>query len=183
MKSERGFSLLELVVTVLVLGVVAAMAAPSFTRMMLRNRLNAAANELVAGLQTARMEAIRTNARADMCPSTDGSTCAGSNWGRFIVLSRKNGTDTVVRDVELNTASLSIIGSSNVTASDPNRIWFMADGFVRTGTAAAPTRTASLGVCTTRLPAGNALDVQVDVSRISVAPPATARATCAAPPN
>lgn len=178
---SRGFTLLELLVTVLVLGVVMAVAAPAFNQMVARSRINAAANELVAGLQTARMTAVRINGRGEICPSTDGATCSGSDWRRFIVVARKGTNATVERDVELNSGNMVVIASPSVTAGTPNRIWFLADGFARTGTAATPTQAGAIGVCTTRLSGENARDVQINVSRINVF--RKARAACGAPAN
>lgn len=179
MKLARGFTAVELMVTVAVIAIVAALAAPNFNSMIQSSRLTAGANDLVAALQLARMEAIRSNGRVDVCPSTDGAACGGADWRRFIVLRRRD--TTVVRDTQMNGTNLSVIGSSNVTTTTPNRIWFLADGFVRTGNETTPTQVASLGVCTTKLASDNARDVTVNVSRISVQK--TSRAACGAPAN
>lgn len=181
MKVARGFTAVELVVTVAIVAILAALAVPSFNSMILGSRLTAGANDLVAALQLARMEAIRLNARVDVCPSTDGTTCSGSDWRRFIVASRKGGTTTPLRDVQMSGASLTAVGSSNVTAAAPNRIWFLADGFVRTGSDTAPTQLAAVGVCTTKLSSGNARDVRINMSRVSVKK--EDRAACGAPAN
>lgn len=181
MKIARGFTLLELMITVALLGILAALAAPSFNSLIQSSRLTASANELVAALQMARMEAIRTNSRVEVCPSTNGSSCAGSDWRRVIVLRPTTTPATVVRDVAMEAGSLSAVGSGNVTATTINRIWFMADGFVRTGSLTAPTQVATIGICTTRLSKDNARDVRINVSRISVEK--ATRATCAAPTN
>lgn len=179
MKLARGFTAVELMVTVAVIAIVAALATPSFNSMIQSSRLTAGANDLVAALQLARMEAIRSNGRVDVCPSTNGTACGGTDWRRFIVVRRRD--TTVVRDVQMNGANLSAIGSSNVTATTPNRIWFLADGFVRTGSETAPTQVAAVGVCTTKLAADNTRDVRVNMSRISVRK--DARASCGAPAN
>lgn len=179
-----GFTLIELLVTLAVLALAVVLAAPSFQGIIARNRLTAAANELVATLQIARTEAIRLNKRVVLCPSTNGASCQGSDWRRVIVFVDANadgnpgGTgDSVVRDVTASAGGVAIQGSSNVSSS--NRIWFAADGLVRAGNPA--TRVGRLSVCSTRLPvAENSREVRFAVSRISVAT-ASGTAACIAP--
>lgn len=58
-RGERGFTLVEMLVTLTVFAVLISLAAPSFTRMMLADRITAQTNELVMGLNAAKSEAIR----------------------------------------------------------------------------------------------------------------------------
>lgn len=67
-----------MMVTVSVLGVLAAIAAPSFNNAILGNKLAAFANDFVGASQLARSEAIKRNAIVRLCRSADGATCAGS---------------------------------------------------------------------------------------------------------
>lgn len=67
-----------MMVTVSVLGVLAAIAAPSFNNAILGNKLAAFANDFVGAAQLARSEAIKRNAVVHLCRSTDGASCAGS---------------------------------------------------------------------------------------------------------
>ncbi|WP_165782394.1 GspH/FimT family pseudopilin [Solilutibacter silvestris] len=172
-RRERGFTLIELMVTVAVLAIVAAIAAPSFTQLILRSRLTSTANEVVAALQLARMEAIRRNGSTDVCPTTDGSTCSGANWSRFIVVSHKGG-DQVVREVVLAQQAVAI-GNADTTAGS-NKIGFGADGFAIVGGG----RQGGVLVCMPKLPAASStMQIDVQVSRVTVTPSNSAVAGCA----
>lgn len=56
---QRGFTLIELMVTVTVAAVLLGIAAPSFSRLIANNRLATQTNEFVGGLNLARSEAVR----------------------------------------------------------------------------------------------------------------------------
>jgi len=60
-KNEKGFSILELVVTIAVIGVMASIAIPSFSSWIPNYRLRNAAMDLHSNLQLAKMQAIRDN--------------------------------------------------------------------------------------------------------------------------
>ncbi|HYJ39397.1 MAG TPA: GspH/FimT family pseudopilin, partial [Steroidobacteraceae bacterium] len=66
-RRQRGFTLMELMAAIAVLGVLSAVAVPSFTNLINRNRLTSQANELLSSIQFARIEAIRSNARVTFC--------------------------------------------------------------------------------------------------------------------
>ena len=97
----QGFTLIELMVTVVVVGILAMVAAPVMTALVNNSRISGQTEELVTSLQLARGEAVRRNARVTICPSTDGSTCAAStSWARWIVhgMDTTAGVDDVIRD-------------------------------------------------------------------------------------
>lgn len=71
-----GFTLIELLVAVTIIGILLALAAPSFTKMLERNRLRGAAEQVFTDLQLARTEAIKRNAEvwvtfSDASPTTN----------------------------------------------------------------------------------------------------------------
>lgn len=78
-KNNSGFTLIELMVTVAIVGIFASIALPSFARLIENNRVTTATNELVSGLTLTRSEALKRSADVTMCASTDQTSCSGSN--------------------------------------------------------------------------------------------------------
>jgi len=61
MRKQRGVTLIELMVAISVLGILLALAVPSFSRMIQDAQNRTAAESLLNGLQLARAEALRRN--------------------------------------------------------------------------------------------------------------------------
>jgi prepilin-type N-terminal cleavage/methylation domain-containing protein len=82
MKNDRGFTLIELMTAILVLGILLGFAIPNFREMTRNNRIAAAQNSLLTALNLARNEALHRNVTVSICASTDGSTCASdvTDW-------------------------------------------------------------------------------------------------------
>lgn len=77
----RGFTLIELLVAVAIGATLLVMAAPSFSELILNNRLTGHLNQLVSHIHYARSEAIRRGKRAMICISSDGTNCSNvSHW-------------------------------------------------------------------------------------------------------
>lgn len=85
----RGFTLVELMITLAVIGILAVIATPSMTALVNANRVNSAAGELVTAMQIARSEAVRRNARVSVCGN---AACSSTNWNQVVVV-HANPTD------------------------------------------------------------------------------------------
>ena len=97
--SSRGFTMVELMITVAVMAIVAAIATPTMTAMINNGRVAGQTEELVSSLQLARAEAIRRNARVTVCAGT-GGVCSGSaTWGNWTIFGRDNTLAVPVNDV------------------------------------------------------------------------------------
>jgi type IV fimbrial biogenesis protein FimT len=65
---QSGFTLVELMVTIAVLAILAAIALPNFRSMIRRNGVSTQINALYSDLQYARSEAITTRSFVSLCP-------------------------------------------------------------------------------------------------------------------
>lgn len=86
-----GFTLVELMITVAVLAVVAAIAFPSFRGVLQSNQVASTSNEVVATLALARSEAIRSARGSGVCASRQGTACDGAWSDGLMVWSDENG--------------------------------------------------------------------------------------------
>lgn len=88
-RGSRGFTLIELIVTVVILAILVTLIVPSFNNASLSSKLSGFANDLVASAQLARSEAIKRNSNVTMCASEDGDTCgttAGWELGWIVIV-------------------------------------------------------------------------------------------------
>lgn len=102
----RGFTIVELVVTVAVMAILLAIAAPSFKEIMLGTKLTSQANSLMASAHLARGEAIKRNQQVRLCASSDGASCTGSWQQGWIVITA---TDAVIQSQQALPAGLQVI--------------------------------------------------------------------------
>jgi len=84
MKEDRqgGFTLIELMFTVVVLAVLLGIGIPSFREFTQGSRMATAANNLLADFNYARSEAIKRRQPVTICRSDDEATCT-TDAGRF----------------------------------------------------------------------------------------------------
>ncbi len=125
MQKYSGFTLVELLITVAVFGILAAIAFPQMTGYSDNNRLVNQINNLSANLQYARSEAIR-RVRNITVETLDGTNKWQSGWQVYID-SDNSGTaqaSELLRVVASLGTTTTFLGSGAV----PNRVIFTPNG-------------------------------------------------------
>ena len=81
MRGDRGFTLIELMITIAVLAVLLVAVAPAMTDMILNNRMSAFSSDLMADLAAARSEALKRSQRVVICKNSGtNASCGTGNW-------------------------------------------------------------------------------------------------------
>ncbi len=96
MNTQRGFTVIELMIAVAVVALLLTVGVPSFSSIIEQNQLSTQVNDLISTLQYARSESIKTGRSITVCKSINGASCITSGgyeggWIVFIENSPVNG--------------------------------------------------------------------------------------------
>jgi type IV fimbrial biogenesis protein FimT len=172
----KGFTLIELMVTVAVVAILIAIASPSYRFLVLNNRMAAQSNEMLSALQLARAEAVNRGTRVSVCKSANGTACTtaltwAQGWIVFIdggTAGTVDGSDTVLRVFPALAGGSTLVGIGNVS----NFVSYQGNGTTTLATGAVGT----ISLCPQAPATVAGRDIQITASgRSSVLnPPATA---------
>jgi type IV fimbrial biogenesis protein FimT len=90
---SKGFTLLELIIIIAILGITMAFAAPGLSTMMANNRISSDASDFAAALQLAKAEAVARVNRVMVCKknTTSNGCITSGDWSQgWIVFSDNN---------------------------------------------------------------------------------------------
>jgi len=125
---SRGVTLIELMITLVVLAILLGIAVPSLTQFMTSTRLTRQINELITDISLARNTAGTRGTNVSICIAASATACAtsGTAWeaGRIIFTdSNSNGTintgETLIKYIP------ALDGGTNLTSSSFSNSWYI----------------------------------------------------------
>ena len=146
--------MIELMVTIAILGVLMVVAAPGIGELIKNNRIATQTNDVFSMLAYARAEAMRRGARVAVCPSTDGASCAGSNWSTGLIAFADADQDGVVDDAQNVLRVIPALSGGNTIAASgftSNFVHFRGSGIA--------TPSGSIKICDDRPAQGRIIAV------------------------
>ncbi len=131
MSRSKGFTLIELMVTLGIASIVLGMAAPAMRDMVQNSRITSQANELLASLSTARSEAVKRGSPVSICRSANLLTCSGGagSWADgWILFDDLNGNGAVNAGEMVLRVRQELSG--NPTLNGPPPVIYQSSGLV-----------------------------------------------------
>lgn len=99
---DRGFTLVEVLIAVVVMVVLGAIAIPAYSMMLVSQRLSSHSNGFLSALHLARTEAIKRNHRVVVCKSASGADCeADGSWDAGWLVFADTNNNASVEDGEV----------------------------------------------------------------------------------
>jgi type IV fimbrial biogenesis protein FimT len=149
----KGFTMVELLVTILVVGILMALALPAMRTFLQNDRQWSQESSLVLAFNAARSEAIKQDVAGgvQVCASADGQTCSGGNWANgWIVLSSVNSVNPALPPVPIESVGALPTGTTLTELNGNTSVTYLATGMLNATLLAVPGVPPAFTMCDAR---------------------------------
>jgi type IV fimbrial biogenesis protein FimU len=127
----KGFSLIELLIAISIVGILGSVAVPSFTRAIENSKADSDVDELLRALNYVRLEAMNRGVNLQLLPAA-----SGAGWNTALKVVASSDTSTTLRTVPAMNSSATL-SAPNVTSLEFSNL----GGLSKPSTAVAMTYT------------------------------------------
>ena len=135
MKKQHGFTLVELLITLVLAAILTTVAVPSFNTTIKNNRLVTQTNLLIASFNLARSEAVKRAQAVNVCASNAAQTACsgGTDWSQgWVVWADQDASNTLNNNNEIIKVSEALPTNTTLTANN-SQVQYTAQGALNVG--------------------------------------------------
>ena len=133
--AQNGFTLIELMITLLIAGIILGIALPSLTSITNEMNFSSLQQRLILDLTFTRSEAINQGGQVTICASNNGTTCSTTltDWSRgWIIFADNDGNRLFTTDTDELIRTSGVDSLATISWEKTNSISFSGDGMAST---------------------------------------------------
>jgi len=115
MRRQAGFTIVEMMLVVLIIGILSALAVPSMRSLIRTQQVKTISFDVFASLTLARSEALKRNVSVTMAPG-------GGGWATGWTVTDANGNVLRTQQYSSSNASITLTGPANVVYNSSGRL-------------------------------------------------------------
>ena len=117
MPGNKGFTLVELMITILIAAIALTFAAPSFSNLIEKSRVRTTTEDLMDLLQISRLVAVEQRNNVKICGSSDQVNC-DAQWGEGILAIKVDENGNTLETI----GSFAVNEKVSVIKKNPNQV-------------------------------------------------------------
>ncbi len=168
MKASLGYSMIEIMIVIAIIGIVLAIALPNGAQFITNSRMTSQANDIVGDVLLARSEAASRGVTVSICPSAapnaaaPACSAAAADWGTGRIIFSDSNSNGVIDAGETVLKVTQVTGNSTLSAPAVTNL--VSIGFSAYGGVSANTIRGSVTfkLCPPSFPTGRQIAINVN---------------------
>ncbi len=135
MQFQKGFTLIELMIVIVMVAIVFSIGVPSFSVVIKRNNVDSLQMKLASAVSSARSQAASRNTTVSMCSSSTTTACGGSWSDGWVTFEDRNADGVldlgeIVIDVYEHDSDYTF-SATNSAGNSVSRMTFSSQGYMQ----------------------------------------------------